>query len=174
MAGLNVAILQQTMERAKKENGGLQALGLRFYERLFEKYPAVKPLFHTPPEEQHKKLVASLGAIISGVSNLDKTLPYLRAMAIRHLKYGTENAHYPAVSENLQAVLKEHLSAEGQWTDAEAMAWQEALTVICDVMTEAASHPEKYADELKTHGYQADGFRLYSDTPWVMEPTPIH
>jgi methyl-accepting chemotaxis protein len=122
MTGFKVAVLQNTMARVQNENGGSQALGLRFYERLFEKYPAVKPLFHTPPEEQHKKLMASLGAIVAGANNLEKTLPYLRAMAIRHLKYGTEPAHYPAVSENLQAVLKEHLSVEGQWSQAEAHA----------------------------------------------------
>ena len=63
---LNVALLRETFERVKVENGGATALGMAFYKRLFEKYPAVIPLFHTPPEEQHKKLIASLGAIVAG------------------------------------------------------------------------------------------------------------
>ena len=48
---LNVALVAESFDRAKRENGGLRALGLRFYERLFEKYPGVRHLFHTPPEE---------------------------------------------------------------------------------------------------------------------------
>ena len=52
---LDVALLKSTFERAKNENGGATALGMSFYRRLFEKYPGVKPLFSTPPEEQHKK-----------------------------------------------------------------------------------------------------------------------
>lgn len=59
---LNTALIAQSFQRAKDENGGLSSLGLRFYERLFEKYPGVRHLFHTPPEEQHKKLMASVGA----------------------------------------------------------------------------------------------------------------
>ena len=48
---LNTALLTETFKRAQHENGGAQALGLRFYERLFEKYPSVRPLFNTPPAE---------------------------------------------------------------------------------------------------------------------------
>jgi hemoglobin-like flavoprotein len=170
MSGLNVEILKNTLERAKQENGGIRTLGLRFYERLFEVYPSVKSLFHTPPEEQHQKLMASLGAIVAGVTNLERTIPYLRAMAIRHLKYGVENAHYPAVTENLIAVLAEHLSVEGEWPEAYATAWNEAMAVITTVMMEAASNPQQYAEELMANGYQPDGFKANSDKPWVIEP----
>jgi hypothetical protein len=43
-----------------------------------------------------------------------------------------------------------------------------------DVMIEAASHPEKYTEELNMNGYMPDGFRQNDGTPWVMEPSPIH
>lgn len=165
---LNVAIIADSFERAKKENGGLRALGLRFYERLFEKYPSVKHLFTTPPEEQHKKLMASVGAIVASVTNPDVMLPYLRAMGIRHIAYKTENAHYGAVAENLIAVLAEHLSKEGEWTDEMANNWAEALNVIADVMIDAAEHPEQYQHELAASGYQPDGFRASSTTPWEL------
>src|SRR6185295_2492783 len=104
-------------ERAKKENGGATALGMSFYARLFERYPQVRPLFKTPPEEQHKKLIASLASIVGAVEKPDVLLPFLHAMGIRHLKYKTENSHYTAVSENLIAVLSEHLSKEGEFTE---------------------------------------------------------
>jgi hemoglobin-like flavoprotein len=167
---LNVALIAETFDRAKKENGGLRALGLRFYERLFEKYPAVKPLFQTPPEEQHKKLMASIGAIVASVTTPDVMLPYLRAMGIRHNAYKTESAHYPAVAENLIAVFSEHLSQEGEWTEEMAANWGEALTVIADVMIDAAANPEKYQDELANAGFQPDGTKALNTAPWELTP----
>lgn len=167
---LNVALIAESFERAKQENGGLRALGLRFYERLFEKYPGVKHLFQTPPEEQHKKLMASVGAIVASVTNPDVMLPYLRAMGIRHLAYKTEDAHYGAVAENLVAVLAEHLSTEGEWTEEMAKNWSEALQIISDVMIDAAAHPQKYQQELAQAGYQPDGFKANNATPWELAP----
>lgn len=165
---LNVVLIAETFERAKLENGGLRALGLRFYERLFQKYPGVKHLFNTPPEEQHKKLMASVGAIVASVTQPDKMLPYLHAMGIRHLEYKTESAHYPAVQENLVAVLAEHLSAEGEWTDEMEDNWNAALVVISDVMIDAAAHPEQYKDELLAARYLPNGFKVADPKPWEM------
>jgi len=165
---LNTSIIAESFERAKNENGGLKPLGLRFYERLFEKYPGVRPLFHTPPEEQHKKLMASIGAIVASVNHPETMLPYLRAMGARHIAYKTEEEHYAAVAENLLAVLAEHLSIEGDWTEEMQNNWQEALTVVSNVMIDAAKHPEQYRDELQKAGYQADGFRADSKKPWEL------
>lgn len=160
--------MAETWQRSKAEAGGLTALGLRFYERLFEKYPAVKPLFNAPPEEQHKKLMASIGVILATVTKPDQMVPYLHASGIRHLKYGTAEAHYPAVKENLLAVLEEHLSKEGEWTEEMNSNWDAALTTIAGVMIEAANEPEKYADEIKQAGYQPDGFRADTNEPWLV------
>jgi len=165
---MDTSIIAETFARAKKENGGLKTLGLRFYERLFEKYPSVKPLFHTPPEEQHKKLMASIGAIVACVNHPETMLPYLRAMGVRHIAYKAEDGHYAAVSENLLTVLEEHLSKEGEWTDEMHSNWQEALTVVSTVMMDAANHPEQYGDELINAGYQADGFKAGTSKPWEL------
>ena len=165
---LNVALIAETFERAKLENGGLRALGLRFYQRLFEKYPGVKHLFNTPPEEQHKKLMASVGAIVASVTQPEKMLPYLHAMGIRHLEYKTENAHYPAVQENLVAVLAEHLSVDGEWTDEMAENWNAALTVISDIMIEAANNPDACKQELLDAGFLPNGFKVSDPKPWEM------
>jgi methyl-accepting chemotaxis protein len=165
---LNVALIAETFERAKKENGGATALGMRFYERLFEKYPAVRPLFKTPPEEQHKKLMASVGAIVATVTQPEKMLPYLHAMGVRHIAYGTENAHYPAVQENLVAVLAEHLSKEGEWTAEMEENWNAALKVISDVMIAAADSPESYKEELMKAGFLPNGFKTDNPKPWEL------
>ena len=168
---LNAQVLEETFQRAKTENGGATPFGLRFYERLFEKYPAVRPLFNTPPEEQQKKLMASIAAIVAGVRDTDRLIPYLQAMGIRHIQYGTESAHYQAVGENLVSVFEEHLSKEGQWTAEMKQAWEDALKVVSDVMIEAAENPEKYESVLSDAGYQPDGFKAKSSEPWVMSPS---
>lgn len=170
---LNAALLLETFQRAKKENGGLRGLGLRFYERLFEKYPSVRPLFNTPPEEQHKKLMASVASIVGSLSRPEAMVPYLHAMGVRHLKYKTESAHYPAVAENLVAVLGEHLSQEGEWTEEMESNWKEAMTVVNSIMIEAAENPEKYRDELLKAGYNADGFKSSDAEPWVIKEPSI-
>ncbi len=167
---LDVNLLRETFERAKVENGGATALGLRFYERLFEKYPSVKPLFKTPPEEQHKKLMASVSAIVAAVEKPDVLVPYLHAMGIRHLEYKTENAHYPAVAENLLAVLSEHLSKEGNWTEEMKATWKAALEVVNGVMIEAADSPDKYKEELASKGFEPNGFKKNDPRPWVLTP----
>ncbi|MFA6208344.1 MAG: globin domain-containing protein [Candidatus Obscuribacterales bacterium] len=164
---LNVGLLRETFARVKTENGGATALGMSFYKRLFEKYPAVIPLFHTPPEEQHKKLIASLGAIVGGVEQPERLLPYLHAMGIRHLKYKTETAHYGAVAENLLAVLAEHLGKEGEWTSEMQETWSAAIAVVAKTMIEAADNPLAYKDELTQMGYEPDGFRKNDSQPWV-------
>jgi len=155
---MNVELLRSSLKRAKDENGGLDALGLRFYGRLFERYPTVKSLFHTPAEEQQKKLMASLGAIVASVENPQKLLPFLHAMGVRHIQYKTEDAHYPAVSENLVAVLKEHLSNEGEWTPELQDTWEQALVAVSTIMMEAANRPELFREELKLAGYDEHGF----------------
>jgi methyl-accepting chemotaxis protein len=167
-------LLRETFQRARVENGGLTNLGMHFYSRLFEKYPAVRPLFSTPPEEQHKKLMASVGAIVSAAENPQALLPYLHAMGIRHLKYKTENGHYAAVGENLVAVLAEHLSKEGQWTEEMSAAWTEALNIVSAIMIEAANNPAAYTDELKRAGFDANGLRIDNAQPWKLEmPEPV-
>jgi methyl-accepting chemotaxis protein len=165
---MDTQILRETFKRAGRENGGLTSLGMSFYARLFEKYPAVRPLFHTPPEEQHKKLMASVGAIVAACENPTTLVPYLHAMGVRHLKYKTANAHYPAVGENLVAVLGEHLSKEGEWTPLMKATWEEALTLVSSIMIEAADNPDKYEDEMRTAGFNADGFSSKTAKPWEL------
>jgi iron-sulfur cluster repair di-iron protein len=166
---VDTMLLNETYTRLKSENGGTTAFGLRFYERLFENYPSVRPLFNTPPEEQHKKLMASIGVIVTSAGNPEALLPYLHAMGIRHVKYGTMNDHYTAVKENLLAVLNEHLSKEGEWTPAMHQAWDEALTNVASIMIDGANHPEAYRDEMVAAGYQPDGFKA-TGKEWLTSP----
>jgi methyl-accepting chemotaxis protein len=165
---MDTILLKETFQRIGQENGGSTAFGLRFYQRLFEQYPQVRPLFKTPPEEQHKKLLTSLGVVVSHVNRLEEVVPYLHAMGIRHLAYGTETGHYGAVGENLLAVMQAHLSKEGEWTPEMNDTWTEAVNTVAHVMIEAADHPENYLSEMTQAGYEPDGFRKPAD------PRPVY
>lgn len=165
---MDTKLLRQTFERARVENGGLTQLGMSFYARLFSKYPAVRPLFTTPPEIQHKKLMASVGAIVAAVENPTTLLPFLHAMGIRHLKYKTENGHYEAVGENLVAVLEEHLSKEGEFTPEMKAVWVEALQTVSSIMIDAANNPKAFEEELVNAGYMPDGFKSGDPEPWKL------
>ncbi|MBX9692530.1 MAG: hypothetical protein K2Z81_09105 [Cyanobacteria bacterium] len=57
------------------------------------------------------------------------------------------------------AVLSEHLSKEGEWTESMKEAWEEALKVVSHTMIEEADNPELFKDEPGETGYGMDGFK---------------
>jgi hemoglobin-like flavoprotein len=103
-----------------------------FYGRLFEIAPAVKPLFRGDMEEQGRKLMAMLAAVVNGLGNLETILPAAGALAKRHVDYGVKAADYQPVGAALVWTLERGLGA--QWTPELAAAWTAAYTVLADFM----------------------------------------
>lgn len=132
--GLNVELLESSFKLVAPKG---EALVTRFYERLFKKYPAVKPLFKkTSIKEQKKKLLASLVLVIQNLRHPDKLTPVLQDMGARHVGYGAKPAHYDAVGENLLAVLGEFAGAA--WTPQVKQAWTDAYGAIKTIMLAGA------------------------------------
>ncbi len=132
--GLQVDVLERSFQAVAPRG---EALVTRFYERLFDKYPAVKPLFKkTSMKDQKKKLLASLVLVIQNLRHPDKLTKALQDMGARHVGYGAQPAHYDAVGENLLAVLGEFAGAA--WTSEVKQAWAEAYTAIKTIMLEGA------------------------------------
>ena len=74
-----------------------QAAGL-FYNRLFEIAPEVKPLFgESDMKAQGKKLMATLGVAVRGLSDLEATVPVIQKLAQNHVQYGVKPEHYKPV-----------------------------------------------------------------------------
>jgi len=133
--GLNVELLEKSFALVAPKG---DALVVRFYERLFQAYPSVKPLFkNASPAEQRKKLLASLVLVIQSLRRPDQLTKALRALGARHVGYGAQPAHYDAVAETLLAVLAEFAGAA--WTPAVRRAWTEALGAIKTIMLEGAA-----------------------------------
>ncbi len=107
-----------------------------FYDRLFEIAPAVKPLFHGDMAEQRRKLIATLAAVVSGLSDLPSVLPAASALAKRHVGYGVKPEHYSVVGAALLWTLARGLGP--QWNNQVADAWTAAYTTLSGFMIEEA------------------------------------
>ena len=103
-----------------------------FYGRLFEIAPEVKPLFHGDMKEQGRKLMTTLGVVVSGLKDLETILPAAKALAVKHVGYGVAAAHYKPVGEALIWTLEKGLG-EG-FTPKVKDAWLSAYGALSGVM----------------------------------------
>jgi nitric oxide dioxygenase len=110
-----------------------------FYARLFEIAPEVKPLFTGPMEEQGRKLMQMLATAVNGLRNLDAILPAVQDLARRHVGYGAQAEHYPAVGAALLWTLEEAMG--DAFTDELKGAWATAYDTLSGAMI-AAAYPE--------------------------------
>ncbi len=131
---LNIGLLESSFELLKPQ---AKTLVTRFYDRLFEKYPAVRPMFaRTPMAEQQKKLLALLVLVMQNLRHPDKLGPALKQLGARHVAYGTQPEHYGAVAETLLSVMAD--MAGTAWTADVKQAWTDALNTIAHIMLEGA------------------------------------
>lgn len=111
------------------------AAGL-FYGRLFEIAPEVKSMFKGDIAEQGRKLMATLGIVVKGLSNLEAVLPAAKALAVKHVAYGVKPEHYVPVGEALIWTLDKGLGDD--FTPETQQAWLAAYSTLSAVMiTEA-------------------------------------
>jgi len=114
------------------------ALVARFYERLFQDYPEVEPMFaDTEKHAQQKKLLGSLVLVVENLRKPEKLGPALEQLGIRHNDYGAEPAHYPAVGSTLLKTLAEY--AGDLWGSELEEAWTAAYGLISQKMIESAA-----------------------------------
>jgi len=103
-----------------------------FYARLFELDPELKYLFKSNLKSQGQKLMKTLGVAVSGLNDLDKTVPVLQALAERHMDYGVRASDYTTVGNALLYTLKQGLGDE--FTDEMRQAWIEVFRLVATTM----------------------------------------
>ena len=103
-----------------------------FYDRLFDVAPGVRTMFPADMTEQRKKLMATLAAVVNGLSNLQSILPAASALAVRHVSYGARPEHYPVVGGALLWTLEKGLGEA--WTPEVASAWAAAYNTLSSYM----------------------------------------
>ena len=134
MTVMNITALRQSFELVAPQSELLTTI---FYRELFERYPAVRPLFSKVDLRTQKgKLVASLSLIVKALDDSPRLVAYLQGLGRRHVAYGTLAEHYAPVGECLLFALAE--VAGSAWSSELEQAWSEAYGVITEVMLGAA------------------------------------
>ncbi len=134
---LNIELLEQSFQAVAPKGDELVET---FYRNLFADYPQVKPLFENAEmADQKKKLLASLKLVVDNLRRPDVLGPALEQMGARHVDYGAEEAHYPAVGATLLKSLA--VVAGDLWNDEFHQAWEEAYGEISKIMIAGALVP---------------------------------
>jgi hemoglobin-like flavoprotein len=107
-----------------------------FYSRLFEIAPDVKPMFKGDIKEQGRKLMATLGVVVTGLTRLETVLPAASALAKKHVDYGVKAEHYAPVGAALLWTLEKGLGEA--WTPELADAWATAYGTLSGYMISEA------------------------------------
>lgn len=108
-----------------------------FYARLFELDPKLEPMFKGDMKEQGAKLMATLGVVVNGLTNLSSIVPAVQDLGRRHVGYGVKDAHYDTVGEALIWTLGKGLG--DSFTDDVKEAWVTAYGILAATMKDAAS-----------------------------------
>lgn len=132
---LNVPLLRNSfalvIERQPK-------LTTRFYEILFERYPAVRPLFgRSSGDAQAKMLQEALVAVMDHLEDASWLQQTLGALGQKHVDYGVTEEMYDWVGASLLAAIAE--AAGEAWNDELAEAWTEAYGAVAGLMKARAS-----------------------------------
>jgi hemoglobin-like flavoprotein len=115
-------------------------VGGLFYNRLFEIAPAVKPMFNQSISEQSKKLLATLGFVISKLDKLEDIIEEVVKLARRHVPYGVKPAHYAVVGDALLWTLEKGLGEN--WNEELKQAWTDCYAILSTAMINAAEYTE--------------------------------
>jgi len=134
---LNVELLESSFNLLAPR---ADELADRFYDRLFTKYPQVRPMFPDDVSEQKKKLVAALAMIVGNLRKPEALGQAVADLGIRHIDYGVTRDQYPVVGENLLATLAE--LAGDAWNPELEQAWADAYGAITQIIYAALDEHE--------------------------------
>ena len=129
-----ITLVQSSFERVGPD---LSALATRFYQELFARDPALRPLFTTDMALQRVRFSDKLTELVHAIPRLDELLAHTRALGARHVGYGVRVADYKTVGEALLAALAGVL---GDGFDARTReAWHTAYNLMAETMLEGAA-----------------------------------
>ena len=141
--GLDVDALRESFELVVSRS---PALTHRFYEILFKRYPAVKPLFGgNAAAKQEEMLTRALVSVLEHLEDAPWLKETLMALGAKHIDDGVTEDMYGWVAECLLATLAEVAAAE--WTPRVESAWKDAYRAISGLMRAGArATPDRWAN----------------------------
>lgn len=114
-----------------------------FYDRLFDQYPMVRPLFKDDMGLQYNKLYQAISLAVDCLDDLETLVPVLKGLGRAHAGFGTVRAHYEAVTECFIWTLNTYILSQMPnnnaitWMVEVSEAWEWALTLIGGIMADA-------------------------------------
>jgi len=132
MTPAQIALVRESFARIAPQR---EAIAARFYEKLFDVDPSVRPLFRGDLRAQGVKLMAALAAVVAALDDLGPVLDGVRDLARRHVRYGVEERHYVSVGQALMATLQEGFGPA--FTPALRDAWATAYGALSGAMIDA-------------------------------------
>lgn len=109
-----------------------ELIGDVFYSKLFFENPKLRQLFPVSMEPQYRKMIAMLSVIISKLNRPDEITSDIKAMALRHERYGVKPQYYRHVGKALLWTLERGLGSD--WNDKVKEAWFACYTKIAKTM----------------------------------------
>jgi len=134
-----ITLVQSSYQRVGPR---LPAMTARFYQELFRRDPALRPLFTTDPALQQARFATKLTELVRAIPHLDELLAHTRALGARHAGYGVRAADYQTV----RAALLDALAAVlGDSFDAPTrQAWDTAFSLMAETMLEGAASAQAH------------------------------
>lgn len=127
---LDIGLLRQSFDLALERNPNITA---RFYEILFEQYPASRSLFgRNSRKKQEEMLAQALVAVVEHLEDAPWLQNTLGALGAKHVGYGVTPEMYDWVGDALLATLAETIGED--WTAAHLDNWSQAYGVIVSLM----------------------------------------
>jgi hemoglobin-like flavoprotein len=113
----------------------LEPFTATFYDRLFQEYPSLRPMFTADPADQATKVAAELRRIVGALLEPERFAKQVRSLGARHNAYGAQPAHYRAMGDVLLATFADQLG--DAFTPELHDAWAAAYGTIAALMIEA-------------------------------------
>ena len=129
-----ITLVQSSFERVGPE---LPTLATRFYQELFGRDPALRPLFTTDLAKQEVRFAEKLTEIVRAMPRLDELLAHTRALGARHAGYGVRAADYQTLGGALLAALASVLADSFDVQTREA--WILAYNLVAETMLDGAA-----------------------------------
>jgi hemoglobin-like flavoprotein len=77
-----------------------------FYARLVELDPTLRAMFTRDMAHQGTMLLATLKGVVASLDRLEAVLPSAQRLAVRHIHFGVQAAHYDTVGQALLDTLE--------------------------------------------------------------------
>jgi hemoglobin-like flavoprotein len=112
-----------------------------FYDRLFTRYPEVRPLFKGDMERQTGLFVTMINTVVSALENPEPVVRLIKTVGARHAGYGVTDADYDKFADALLSAFAQALGES--FTPETHAAWSEVYGRLAQTMQQGAAEEER-------------------------------